>query len=206
MAKNATDAVLNTVGNQIMDILDTQGVSITANMLGTRLVKDGRGLYLHDIQRQALNDEPPRYYDAFLARQTAVNVQKEYDYDKAFTKGLIAHGRAVWAWEVHKKLQRVRTWLERGTLKVTGEGANNAVGDLFNYTVLYCLYTEATKTDSLDPDDWKHVALYRDNVTDFHRMAASRSPEQWVAFLIDEGLVGRDEFALQATLIRYMGG
>lgn len=206
MAANATEAVLNATGNKIIDILDAHDVKLYAGGVpyaGVVLSKDGRSLYLHEVKRDK-GDEPPRFYDAFLARQAAINAQKEHDYDRAFTKGLLQHGRPVWAWEAHKKLQRLRTWLGKGTLKVTGEGISNAVGDAFNYTVLYAIYQEAC--DMLPVWGFAATVLSQDNASNFYRIAASRSPEEWVAYWVDEGLIEINETALQNLLVRYMGG
>lgn len=144
-------------------------------------------------------DKPPKDYQSFIEQQAQIHVEKDTDYGSRFMKGLIEHGRPIWVWEVEKKLDRVRTWLDRGTLEVKGEGVTNAVGDLFNYTVQYSIWFICTRTghkenplDCLSKEDFKKAAL-------------SNMPAQWVALLVSEGLVSNKEKALQNILRLYMG-
>lgn len=192
---------LNKAFNEIADVLQKHSVEMFAGPTGSGpiLAKQGLALLWHEGKRvQKPVDGPPATYDDFIAYQYGVNKQKEHDYDRAFTRGLVEHGRAIWAWEVHKKLNRIRTWLRRGTLLVTGEGVGNAVGDAFNYTILYRAYEEAVEK-GIDP-------LEADNVENFARIAAGANPRRVVGFLRAQGLVAYDEHQLRAVLIEYMGG
>jgi len=138
-------------------------------------------------------DKPPRDWDEFLARQTEIHVQKDHDYDSRFMRGLMKHGRPIWEWEVEKKLDRIRTWLTRGELQVKGEGLNNAVGDLFNYTVQFLIYLKAVEPLS---------AL---SERSFFQYATRYAPHNWIALLVNSGLIQKNEIALQNIIRLYMG-
>lgn len=143
-------------------------------------------------------DKPPADWDEFLAIATDTFVRKDTDYRHKYTRGLIKHGRVIWEWEVDKKLDRIRTWIERGELAVKGEGLNNAVIDAFNYTVLYDLYTQA---DSQGADPLKYLTERY-----FYQTAASQKPEVWVAMIEDEGkLIKPGEEHLKDIIFQYMG-
>jgi hypothetical protein len=138
-------------------------------------------------------DGAPRDYDEFLAICTDIHVTKNHDYDSRFMKGLLEHGGAVYFWEASKKLDRLRTWLERGELRVKGEGITNSVQDLFVYTVQYMIFKTADNP------------LNRLSERDFYSMAASRKPEQWMDYWRLCGLIKRHEEHLQMLILRYMG-
>jgi hypothetical protein len=200
MANKVVLATLNKTYNEIADILETNGVEMFAGPTGTGpiLAKKGLALLWHEGKREHKNDLPPASYYDFIACQGHVDKAKGHDYDKSFMTGLINHGKVIWAWEVTKKLQRIRTWINRGTLLVSGEGVVNAVGDLFNYTIMYLEYKEATEQEA-DP-------LEADNPDNFARIAASVRPWEIAALLIDNNLIKLEETRLCEVLIEYMGG
>ena len=82
----------------------------------------------------------PTNWEEFLSMAVDIAVKKNTDYESRFMKALLdpqLNGRSLWAWEVTKKLDRLRTWIKRGELKVKGEGALDSVIDLANYTVQF---------------------------------------------------------------------
>jgi len=151
----------------------------------------------------AADDTPPRDWDAFLNRQTDIHVAKDRDYKSRFMRKLcscenLEEARAVWKWEVEKKLDRVRTWIDTEELAVKGEGINNAVGDAFNYTVQYAIFLWATGANF---DPLKHISE-----RDFYGYAAQYKPSQWIEFWDKEGLVGVCEMPeMRPVLLTYMG-
>jgi len=199
----AAQVTLNRTFNRLNDVLEEEGVHLVARYNGApalmlastrHQMKWYEGVRTHAYKQ----DRPPIDWDAFLAQQTEINTQKEHDYDKAFTKGLVQFGRSVWDWEAHKKLNRIRTWITKGELRVKGDGIVNAVGDLFNYTVLYHTWLEATALHK-DP-------LRADNVTNFYRIASMYTPKEWVHHLIDEELIAEAEHDLQGIVFTFMAG
>lgn len=100
--------------------------------------------------------------------------------------------------EQTKALFVIRTWIETGELAVKGEGVENAVGDAFNYTVQYVIYTAATGFDA-DPLTLLCSA-------DFKQCAITTSPTGFIKSLINARLIKENETLLQQTIIDYMGG
>lgn len=141
--------------------------------------------------------KPPVNYDYFVSQQTMEHERKNHDYQSRFMRGLLEHGRGVWDWEVDKKLDRIRTWIERSELWVKSEGIHNSVGDLFNYTVQFAIYLDCRKSGA-DP-------LTQLSASDFYKRAVSLSPAAWVDFLISEGRIQLEEKALQNIIRYYMG-
>ena len=83
------------------------------------------------------------------------------------------------------KMMRIKTFAEKGELKVKDEGAKDALVDLINYTVLmYGLIQEkqatpATKTEDTDANlpDTEEVNIYRGDPVPLHSGASAR---QWL--------------------------
>lgn len=142
------------------------------------------------------NDQPPIDYDQFLAICTDIHVTKNHDYDSRFMKGLLQHGPAIYFWEAEKKLDRLRTWLERGELKVKGEGINNSVQDLFVYTVQYDISTLYVHVDDV-------LRLLTER--HFYSHAGRYSSYAWLDFWTEKGLVKPHEEHLRRLLLTYMG-
>lgn len=84
----------------------------------------------------------PSCWAAFVDMAVAVHDAKDADYEHAYMNMLLdptTNGRSIWAWEVKKKLDRLRRWINRGQLSVKGESALDSVIDLSNYTLQYDL-------------------------------------------------------------------
>lgn len=197
----AKQTTLNRAFNRIADVLDEEGVRLGTRGFGCAvLTKDGHYLSWHEgIRTRAYNhNEPPIDYDDFLARQCQTDREKGHDYGNSYMAALVKFGPVIWKWEATKKINRIRTWLAKGILVVRGEGVVNAVGDLFNYTVMYRNYQEALLGQK-DP-------VQLDNPRDFYRMATTYSPSDWVDLLVDEGLITPEERDLQRYIFAYIAG
>lgn len=205
---------LHRVGNEIIDLAGEWNIDIIPIKLGQAengqdIVgigikdrdddKNKEVLPFRDIERTAAyrRDLPPADWDEFLAQTTDIFVEKDTDYRHKYTRGLIEHGRVIWEWEVDKKLDRIRTWIERGELMVKGEGLNNAVSDLFNYTVLYILYKKCLKLGK-DPIEELTEA-------NFYATAGTKAATEWIEFIADEGLIKPDERDVRGITFKYMG-
>lgn len=82
----------------------------------------------------------PKSWEEFVTLAVEVHKAKHIDYEDAFMDMLVderANGRIIWAWEVKKKLDRLRRWIKKGKLLVKGEGVLDSIIDLCNYTVQY---------------------------------------------------------------------
>lgn len=134
----------------------------------------------------------------FVKKQARIHDEKEHDYGSLFVQGLAKYGETIWRWEVEKKLNRIRTWIKTKKLAVKNEGIENAVGDIFNYTVQMKLY-HAAVVDGDNPLDCL-------TVDDFIRMAIVHvSPEKLVRDLTREQLIdAKKERKLIEVLLAYM--
>lgn len=150
-------------------------------------------------------ENPPKGYYGFLEEVTETFVAKSTDYEHRYLRGLIElHARTIWAWEVDKKLDRLRTWLKRGELQVRNEGVRNSVDDLYVYTVQYVAYIQDIVNEEGDPE----VFLWNwteDRKTLFFNYASSLKPTEWVDFLVQKNRIKPEEKALQQLLRLYMG-
>jgi hypothetical protein len=142
-------------------------------------------------------DKPPKNWEEFLETTTDVFIAKNKDYGDRYTKALMEHDCVIWEWEVDKKIDRIRTWVSRGQLLVKSEGLNNAVQDLFNYTVLYELYLDSIR-GQYDP-------CTRLTPDDFLGKATGRTPELWLGLLESRGRIKPEETAVKRVILRYMG-
>lgn len=147
---------------------------------------------------------PPLNWDAFLRETTDVFVAKDTDYDSRFMRGMIElDARTLWAWEVDKKLDRIRTWLKRGELQVKEEGLNNAVSDLFVYTVQYVFYVDTYINGVREAHS---IEVWQNNrETAFYKQAYNLKPDEWVEFLEMKGRIKPNEIALKNIIRLYMG-
>lgn len=152
----------------------------------------------------SIMNQPPENWSAFLQLAVQTHVEKNTDYDSRFMRALAEsihfnEATAIWAWEVDKKLDRIRTWLQRGELLVKGEGLVNAVVDLFNYTVQYCIWSEH--------DDSGNMEYLREELSEprFHAHAAYYTPVLWTEFLEREARIREGEAALSQILQIFMG-
>lgn len=158
----------------------------------------GRLTQLHGLSR------PYDSYNAFVEEATKTFVQKNTDYDSRFMRALVNNeqegARAIWEWEVSKKLDRLRTWIKRGELLVQGEGIENSVQDLYVYTVQFSMYEAAPV--------WLKAADIIDMLTEdkFRAWTATRDPYMWAQFLRHRHLIGPEEELLRLLLIWLMGG
>ncbi|MEC3841527.1 hypothetical protein [Bacillus amyloliquefaciens] len=151
-------------------------------------------------------DKPPADWDLFLAEATDVFVRKDADYDSRFMRGMIdLDAKTLWAWEVDKKLDRIRTWTKRGELQVKGEGVSNSVIDLFNYTVQYFYLTNSYHV-SENQNKEEFLKLWQYNREQlFFKVAYNYSIAEWLQFLKTTGRIAADEQLLLLTLRAYMG-
>lgn len=149
-------------------------------------------------------DKPPADWDLFLAEATDIFVSKDIDYDSRFMRGMIdLDAKTLWAWEVDKKLDRIRTWAKRGELQVKGEGVTNSVMDLFNYTVQYFYFSN---TYGGEPSKESFITLWKNNRERlFYKTAYTYSIEEWLQFLVSSGRISENEDLLLLTLRIYMG-
>lgn len=195
---------LNEIFNKMLDLLDREGVRLDAQGNYSLLMPTEKGpvrLWRDDVNRtEAYRDDLPPYdYDAFLNKTTDIFVQKNTDYDSRYTRALMAtkDPAFLWAWEVEKKIDRIRSWVARGELLVKGEGVSNSVHDLFNYTVMYVMFN-GCKEKGIDP-----LAVLKE--VEFYKAAANFQPSDWVGLLETEGLIRSDEEAVKALILKYMG-
>jgi hypothetical protein len=157
-----------------------------------------------------MNNETVTYYpdwEGFLAEATDVFVAKNTDYDSRFMRALVAYqaqrgpeaARTIWAWEVEKKLDRCRTWIQRGELAVKGEGVRNSVIDMFNYTVQYRIFRWHMDAGT---DPFKDL-----NERGFYQTAAMIKPGEWLNYLTYiEGLIAPNESELRQLILTEMLG
>ncbi|AYP68422.1 hypothetical protein HWB91_gp52 [Bacillus phage vB_BboS-125] len=150
--------------------------------------------------------KPPRDYDLFLAAATDTFVAKDTDYDSRFMRGMKElDAYTLWAWEVDKKLDRLRTWIQRGELLVKGEGVENSIQDLFVYSVQYRAFTEG-RVATLDAGPLTLLHYWRRHKEAiFYETAASFKPGDWIKYLIDKERIAPNEYALQNFIKLYMG-
>ena len=201
MGELAIQAKLNQVFNEIQDVLDKHNVELC---VGCRPAIHGGDTFLFfdsAFRTTAYdNSQPPRDYDEFLAAATDVFVAKDRDYQSRFMRALCDlenDPRTLWAWEVEKKLDRIRTWTANGKLEVKGEGVKDSVVDLFNYTVQYSMYRQCAQL-KLDP-------FLQLNERGFFAAAVVKTPGEWLKFIAGEGLLSTVEFEVVSTIFKYMG-
>lgn len=157
------------------------------------------------MSRIDMMDAPPASFNEFLEQATTTFIQKDMDYNSRFMRGMLElQGNAIWAWEVDKKLDRLRTWLKRGELQVKGEGVRNSVEDLFNYTVQYVFFVQKFINEEQDHD--KGLEQWQDLRGElFYATAVRLKPTEWLEFLVNKGRIAGHEKALQQLLRLYMG-
>lgn len=150
--------------------------------------------------------KPPIDYDLFLAAATDTFVAKDTDYDSRFMRGLTElDAFTIWAWEVDKKLDRLRTWITRGELLVKGEGVENSIQDLFVYSVQYRAFVEGrVAPTTAGPITVIHY-WKRHKEAIFYETAAIFTPGDWIAYLIQQQRIAPNEYALQNFIKLYMG-
>lgn len=169
-------------------------------------LKDYENLYNKLRNREGADwTRPPENYKQFLKETQELFVRKSTDYDDRFIKGMIDLGaKAIWSWEVDKKLDRIRSWITRGELQVKGEGLRNSVDDLFVYTVQFFGYlgevggSRVSNSVFLDTVR-KHRRAWFDEITE------KTTAVEWVKFLVATNRIGKDELLLQNMILLYMG-
>ena len=145
-------------------------------------------------------ETPPENYNVFLDAANETFLAKDTDYDSRFMRGMIElDAFTIWAWEVDKKLDRIRTWINRGELLVKGEGVINSVQDLFIYSVQYEIYSIGYFY-IFSINDWQ-----RDRSVTFYPQASKWTPAEWIEFLIQKKRIAPNEYALQNIIKLYMG-
>lgn len=167
-------------------------------MNGESFKKDYAGMMERIAKEEQHQERPPHDYDLFVNMATDIMMRKDTDYGSRFMRGLDEHGGGIWGWEVAKKLDRIRTWIERGQLEVKGEGITNSVVDLFVYTVQYYYHYSHPFPNTLEKWAREKEAL-------FYSVARCYEPSTWVNYLVEQGLIKDDEVILQNILRLYMG-
>ncbi|WP_332648842.1 hypothetical protein [Lysinibacillus sp. 54212] len=150
---------------------------------------------------------PPEDYKKFIEETQKLFVRKDTDYDSRFIRGMVdtdMNARTLWAWEVDKKLDRLRSWIERGELQVKGEGIRNSVDDLFIYTVQYVAFVQAI-INNQEPAKRFLERVRHDRNGFFHWNACRLNPKEWVEFLVVKGRIKENELLLQNIILSYMG-
>lgn len=150
-------------------------------------------------------EEPPASYISFVDKAADTFVEKSTDYDHRFLRALVTHDAAtLWAWEIDKKLDRLRTWLRRGELQVKGEGLRNSIDDLFIYTVQYLAYLNDVQHYKVDPGTFLEVWT-DERRSVFIEAAKKMQPKDYVGFFISRGRIEPHEAALQEIVRLYLG-
>lgn len=160
------------------------------------------------VKQQVLNiaqmKDPKRPIDwhDFMAEACMTFEKKSTDYDDRFIKALMSlDAHTLWAWEVDKKLDRIRTWLKRGELQVKTEGIRNSVDDLFIYTVQYIAWNT-----TLENEKHRFLDRVRQNRSGFlYWHADTFKPKYWIDVLEKDGRIQEDEKLLKLILRQYMG-
>jgi len=194
-------AKINQAFNEIQDVLARHKVELCTGC-SPAIHYAGLAIFFDKCTRTTAydNHQPPVDWDAFISEAVDILVAKDRDFKSAFVKILLNvefDPVTIWKWEVKKKLDRIRTWEETGTLAVKGEGVKDSVLDLFGYTVLYLIYKDC-KQLNIDP-------LTQLNERTFYRMALQYSAKEWLLYLTNEGLIKRTEFQLVSLIFKYMG-
>lgn len=162
---------------------------------------------INRLENKKWTDEttPALSYESYVLTAAELFVQKDTDYDSRYLRALIAlHARTIWAWEVDKKLDRIRTWIKRGELQVKGEGIRNSVDDLFIYTVQYAAYTQAIVNNQREPEAFlKEVR--KDREVFFYNNAVKLRADEWAECLVGWGRIKPEELLLQNLIRSYMG-
>lgn len=156
---------------------------------------------------RTLDEQAPEGFAAYVVQAAQLFVEKSTDYEHRYLRAMAdeeMNARTLWAWEVDKKLDRLRTWLKRGELQVKGEGVRNSVDDLFIYTVQYVAYVDAVLNSEVHPTHFIKVWT-EDRYPLFISEATRLKPTEWVEFLVKKGRIGEDELALQTLLRHYLG-
>jgi hypothetical protein len=158
------------------------------------------------LQLREGQDQPPASWQTFLVNAGKVFVAKDTDYDSRFMRALMKlDARTLWEWEVDKKLDRIRTWIQRGELQVKGEGLNNSVSDLFVYTVQYVYYVD-TYINGMNFLKGHNIEAWQKNRAEIFGYKANRlTPTEWVEFLEMKGRIQPAEAALKNIIRLYMG-
>lgn len=155
-------STINKVGNKIIDVLEENGVVIGYSpSFGKAILRIGSDwLALDQINRET-KPKAPTTWEEFVDMAVDIFDRKNTDYESAFMNILLdkdVDGRSIWAWEVKKKLDRLRRWIKRGELKVKGEGTLDSVLDFTIYTVQYEL------SGKMDPYSYLNRKAFREQL------------------------------------------
>lgn len=205
MTDLGTSVKLRRAYGRIREVLDQEGVELkTFHTLPDIYLSlpAGQSISLNELCLMNPYDRtrPPMDWDAFLAEATDIFVAKNRDYQSRFMRALLdvqKDPRTVWAWEVEKKLDRIRTWVHTGNLQVKSEGVKDSVIDVFNYTVQYVIYVD-TRSTRLDP-----LKLLTER--SFFAAALKYTPYDWLKFIQTEGLLTPEETDVIRVMLKYMG-
>lgn len=146
----------------------------------------------------------PSDWSAFMVDACRTFEQKSTDYDDRFVKALMTmDAQTLWAWEVDKKLDRIRTWMKRGNLAVKGEGIRNSVDDLFIYTVQYAVWMDVQESEIKRKNFLDRIRQNR--ATWLYSYGKERKPADWVKYLVNRDRIHPDERNLQLIIRQYLG-
>lgn len=151
-------------------------------------------------------EQPPTDYATFVAAANEVFSAKDTDYDSRFMRGMTElDAFTLWAWEVDKKLDRIRTWLDRGELLVKGEGVTNSVQDLYIYSVQYRALNEG-RIAPINAGPLTVIHYWKQDREDiFLQVAESFTPGEWIDYFIQQERIAPNEYALQNIIKLYLG-
>lgn len=168
---------------------------------------DSKKIFVGTSHERTVDDAPTRGYADYVIQAARLFDDKSTDYNHRFLRAMADennHAGTLWSWEIDKKLDRLRTWFERGELQVKGEGIRNSVDDLFIYTVQYVAYIDEVVNHEVHPEHFIHVWT-EDRVPMFITRATRLTPSEWVEFLVQKGRILPGEYWLETLLRHYLG-
>lgn len=168
---------------------------------------DNQKIFVGTSYERTAYDAPTKGYADYVIQAARLFSEKSTDYNHRFLRAMSHednHAQTLWKWEVDKKLDRLRTWFERGELQVKGEGVRNSVDDLFIYTVQYVAYIDEVVCHEVHPSHFIQVWT-EDRVPLFISRATRLTPGEWVEWLVRKERIKPGELWLETLLRHYLG-
>ncbi|MFJ5716558.1 hypothetical protein [Neobacillus sp. NPDC093127] len=161
--------------------------------------------YENLFNRMKKSEKVAENWTQFINQAVTLFIQKDTDYESRFMRGMMElDARTLWAWEVDKKLDRLRSWIKRGELQVKDEGIRNSVDDLFIYTVQYVIFVNTFINYGFEPftlNEWKHQRIEL-----FTNQAVRLHIGEWIEFLEMKGRISQNDALLKLIIRMVMGG